>query len=539
MSIFGGIFPRVIQLFRGATGTDGGTAGGVPAPEAGQDGFFLRGDGVWAAVSGAGVGDVTGPGSSTENAVVRWDNTSGEVIKNSTVILTNSGTFQGIEGLLRDNNDIDIATTTGGDINILAADDVVIQDITYPNTDGDAGQAIVTDGDGNLSFADVAADISRNNLVHVDGELGDDDNDGKLGNPFATIQAAIDSITGATDDFNRYGVIIAPGDYTEDITMKLSVNLYGVGSTPELVRINGDMTFNAPGAFAHRVEVANLLWRNGTVTMNNTGGSAHILRARAANFSSMNFNVTSAQLQIDNCGFFGGTITMNSNAQTFFLNCTFSNTNYVVNGNVTSQVYDGNALGGTWTLNAGSAFISMALSTATYNVETGAALTINADTAGFAAINENGGTVSYLNSGNRIAAAHTAQNYTPTTGRIAGHLAGIDERLVELMLWEVVTSDEDMELNTGYVVNDTSLVTLTLPTEAAVGDKFKIINNNTGGWRVAQNADQTIRFGTTTTTTGVSGYIESTENYDVIELICVNEDNDFVVTSSVGNLNLE
>ena len=46
---------------------------------------FWRGDGVWA--TPAGSGDVSGPGSSTDNAVVRWNGTSGTSVQNSVVTI--------------------------------------------------------------------------------------------------------------------------------------------------------------------------------------------------------------------------------------------------------------------------------------------------------------------------------------------------------------------------------------------------------------------------------------------------------------------
>lgn len=59
----------------------GGTAGLAPAPGAGDtaDGKFLKADGVWTAPAGGG--DVTGPGSSTDNAIARFHETSGKVIQ--------------------------------------------------------------------------------------------------------------------------------------------------------------------------------------------------------------------------------------------------------------------------------------------------------------------------------------------------------------------------------------------------------------------------------------------------------------------------
>jgi len=53
---------------------------------------YLRGDGTWAAVSGAGIGDVTGPASSIDNAISRFDGTSGKAIQNSLITISDEGT---------------------------------------------------------------------------------------------------------------------------------------------------------------------------------------------------------------------------------------------------------------------------------------------------------------------------------------------------------------------------------------------------------------------------------------------------------------
>jgi hypothetical protein len=53
---------------------------------------FLRADGTWAAPSGGGgSGDVVGPASATDNAVVRFDSTTGKLVKNSAVTVSNNG----------------------------------------------------------------------------------------------------------------------------------------------------------------------------------------------------------------------------------------------------------------------------------------------------------------------------------------------------------------------------------------------------------------------------------------------------------------
>lgn len=63
----------------------------------GTSGQFLQTDGsgilTWA--NGGGGGDVTGPGSSTDNAIVRWDGTTGQVVQNSVVTIDDTGAATG------------------------------------------------------------------------------------------------------------------------------------------------------------------------------------------------------------------------------------------------------------------------------------------------------------------------------------------------------------------------------------------------------------------------------------------------------------
>lgn len=49
---------------------------------------YWRGDGTWAAIAGGG--DVTGPGSATDNAIARFDLTTGKIIQNSVVTVADT-----------------------------------------------------------------------------------------------------------------------------------------------------------------------------------------------------------------------------------------------------------------------------------------------------------------------------------------------------------------------------------------------------------------------------------------------------------------
>lgn len=87
--------------------------------------------------------------------------------------------------------------------------------------------------------------------------------------------------------------------------------------------------------------------------------------------------------------------------------------------------------------------------------------------------------------------------------------------------WALTTVDASIVVENGYIANKAGLLTMTLPSTAAIGDVFIITNINTAvGFRIAQNALQQIRIGTSTTTIGVTGYLEATALGDTVECVC-------------------
>jgi len=74
----------LLSLFSTST-----TAQGVVPGSNGLTTTFLRGDGSWAVPGGGG--DVVGPASATDNAITRFDGTTGKVIQNSSVFVDDNG----------------------------------------------------------------------------------------------------------------------------------------------------------------------------------------------------------------------------------------------------------------------------------------------------------------------------------------------------------------------------------------------------------------------------------------------------------------
>ena len=175
---------------------------------------FLRGDMSWQANAG---GDVVGPASSTDDALAKFDSTTGKVIQNSNATLTdaglltvanvaatidtatqnsittmtgltavgtiaslvattadiNAGTFDGIVGGttpaaitatqvdITAQGDLRLQDTTGGEyVAIQAPAAVTSWTLTLPADDGTASQFLQTDGAGVSTWATVITDTS-------------------------------------------------------------------------------------------------------------------------------------------------------------------------------------------------------------------------------------------------------------------------------------------------------------------------------------------------------------------------------------------
>lgn len=105
-------------------------------------------------------------------------------------------------------------------------------------------------------------------------------------------------------------------------------------------------------------------------------------------------------------------------------------------------------------------------------------------------------------------------------------------------IWNEVVSlgPTSMVANNGYVANNAGLVALTLPLTAAFGTVIRVAGKGAGGWLIAQNAGQTIHFGSSDTTPGVGGSLASTLQYDSVELLCTVADTEWTVLSVIGNL---
>lgn len=102
------------------------------------------------------------------------------------------------------------------------------------------------------------------------------------------------------------------------------------------------------------------------------------------------------------------------------------------------------------------------------------------------------------------------------------HSVTINASGMASITWTDVTGiSQTMAANAGYVADNSSLVTLTLPTTAAFGTIIYVQGLGSGGWTIAQNSGQNVQVGSVSTTVGTGGSISSANRYDSIALVCI------------------
>jgi hypothetical protein len=102
---------------------------------------------------------------------------------------------------------------------------------------------------------------------------------------------------------------------------------------------------------------------------------------------------------------------------------------------------------------------------------------------------------------------------------------------------EITGTTQAMAQDQGYVPNNAAQVVFSLPVTASFGTIINIVGKGAGGWKVTQNAGQNIQLGSTSSTVGAAGYIESTNQFDSIELLCTTANTTWtVIGGPQGNI---
>jgi hypothetical protein len=226
----------------------------ITSPTNGQNLTYNSSTGKWQNSTAAGAGDVSGPASSTDNALVRFDGTTGKLIQNSTATLSDAGA-------------LDVANVTSDYVQLDTAAGAAsgVGRITW-----DAGEGTATLG---LSGGNVNLQIGQENVVRVYNGTG------------ATItNGSVVAVAGAQGQ--RPSVVLADADSeplsaatlgiaTEDIANGAEgfVSTFGVvnglntsgftaGAPVYLSQTAGALTATRPSAPAHTVFIGWVLHVN-------------------------------------------------------------------------------------------------------------------------------------------------------------------------------------------------------------------------------------------------------------------------------------
>jgi hypothetical protein len=132
----------------------------------------------------------------------------------------------------------------------------------------------------------------------------------------------------------------------------------------------------------------------------------------------------------------------------------------------------------------------------------------------FATLTSTGGTIVYTTGANTLNLEATAVPITWT---------------------DVTGTSASMAINHGYIADNAGLVTLTLPSTAALGSIIWVTGKGAGGWTIVENSGQQIFFGTSSTTT-TTGSLSSTAQRDTVQLVCITANTTWNVITSIGNI---
>ena len=102
--------------------------------------------------------------------------------------------------------------------------------------------------------------------------------------------------------------------------------------------------------------------------------------------------------------------------------------------------------------------------------------------------------------------------------------------------WTYSTTGQTGIANYGFIATAATTSTITLPATATLGSTVEVTGIGAGGWKIAQLSNHQIHFGVVNTTSGTTGYLQSTQTYDSIRLLCTTANNEYTVLTVMGNI---
>lgn len=251
------------NAFVGDSGA-GGTKGMVPAPAIGDSGKYLKGDGTWATVSGSG--DVVGPASSTDNAVVRFDGTTGKLVQNSGVTIG-------------DNADVSITIANAANVNGLTItqndatnDKLPLKIVTASENYGIEIESTEAGGYGaGISLYHNSASPAALDIISEIDFLGKDSG-GNL-TQYGQIQAVIVDATNASEDAEITFSTMVAGTSAKRLTVGSQINGVAVGDgvSDGIVQSQGNFNLKLQTGNATTGNITIVDGANGAIQLNPNG----------------------------------------------------------------------------------------------------------------------------------------------------------------------------------------------------------------------------------------------------------------------------
>ena len=209
--------------------------------------------GAWviSSTGGSGSGDVVGPASATDNAITRYDGTTGKLIQNSTVTLSDDGIIGTVKAI---NYDL---TQTGASVEGRAIWDDTSKTLEIGLKNGfplKVGQQIIE-----LCVNNTGSAIAKGKVVYVNGGQGNRPTITLADNTLDLTSARTFGVTAEAINDNNSGYVVVTG-----IVDGLNTNAYTAG-TQLYLGTSGNMTSTKPVAPAHMVYVAKVITQSATV----------------------------------------------------------------------------------------------------------------------------------------------------------------------------------------------------------------------------------------------------------------------------------
>jgi len=178
------------------------------------------------ASAGGASGDVVGPASATDNAIARFDLTTGKLIQNSGITIDDSNNLT-----ILGQADLRLADSDSSNWVAFQAPATVASNITFtlPDADGTNGQAITTNGSGTLGFSPVVSTSSSNTFTATQTFSGSSSVVAMVLNDAA--ETATISATAATGTINYDVTTQSVLYYTSNASANWTVNFRGSSGT--------------------------------------------------------------------------------------------------------------------------------------------------------------------------------------------------------------------------------------------------------------------------------------------------------------------